>query len=139
MANWIERLDELASNSNNYVVVREPHDYPDGTDAFYHVAYEWVDRTGRVMPIFVGDHLTKDLAELIVLLLNNAQTLARITLNHHWKMKYDFEGAVDGIEASWKDISEYKSAHPSNRRPANPPQDEQMAGGSSSPESAKEE
>lgn len=103
MANWINRIAELAaldpnSSAGKYVVFKEPHDYPDGTTHFHHVGYKTIYTSeGDSYRTHVATYVDANTAELITLLLNNAQILATIAAIHGEQ--------VNGIETTWEDLS----------------------------------
>jgi len=52
-------------------MVREPHDYDDGTTHFTHVEYTAHDTNGAPVTVMIARFLTPALAELLVLSYNN--------------------------------------------------------------------
>lgn len=67
-----DRLDELADATRpEWRIVKQPHDYPDGTTHFTHVQYTSKDG----MNVEVASYVTPDLAELLCLLHNNLDKL----------------------------------------------------------------
>lgn len=67
LADNLERLMERYDAP--WEVVKEPHDYPDGTTHFNHVVFQ-TDRLGRA-DVAVASYVTPDLAELLCSLHNN--------------------------------------------------------------------
>jgi|SRR6185437_16352591 len=57
-----------------WVIEKEPHDYPDGTNHFTYVRYRgkpaWAK--GEEICVEIGSHVTPDLAELLILLREHA-------------------------------------------------------------------
>ncbi len=65
----IARLrDLLAKYPEEWVIEKEPHNYNDGTKEFTHVRYRRKSRDGEEMCISIGEYVTPDLAELLILL-----------------------------------------------------------------------
>lgn len=69
-----ERLKELlAKYPEPWVIEKEPHNYNDGTKEFTHVRYVGSDRLGSPVTVSIGEHVTPDLAELLILLRESAE------------------------------------------------------------------
>lgn len=76
------RLRELlAKYPEPWEIEQEPHSYNDGTTHFTHVVY----RRGEGVTVEIGSHVTPDLAELLILLRENAESTEAITQHdrHH--------------------------------------------------------
>jgi hypothetical protein len=58
-----------------WYVVREPHDYPDGTSYFTHVYYDARDKSGMLLTVRVASHVTPELAELLCVLHNHTDVI----------------------------------------------------------------
>jgi hypothetical protein len=70
------RIKELmAKYPEPWVINKEPHSHNDGTSEFIHVRYV-SNRHGEPMNISIGEYLTPDLAELLLLLREAAAELA---------------------------------------------------------------
>lgn len=96
-----ERIKELLTKyPEPWLIEKEPHSYSDGTTEFTHVRYrakrDWAK--GEEVCVEIGSHVTPDLAELLVLLRQNADALT----GGGWRT--DFEDAP-------KDGSEIMLAH----------------------------
>lgn len=70
-----ERIKELlAKYPEPWVIEKEPHDYKDGTTHFTHVRYYVTDQVfGERHCVEIGSHVSPDLAELLILLRENAE------------------------------------------------------------------
>lgn len=78
MSNKIDRIKELLANyPEPWVIEKEPHNYEDGTSEFTHVGYrakrDFAPEGG--IHVRIGSHVTPDLAELLVLLREQADEL----------------------------------------------------------------
>ena len=72
------RIAELiAKYPEPWVINKEPHNYNDGTKEFTHVRYEKADPRGNKHTISIGEYLTPDLAELLMLLRESALDLTK--------------------------------------------------------------
>lgn len=58
-------------------IEQEPHDYPDGTTHFTHVVRTSHAWPGEPVKVVIGNYLTPELAELLVLMRNNLPHLVR--------------------------------------------------------------
>lgn len=70
-----DRIRELiAKYPEPWVIEKEPHDYNDGTTEFTHVRYysAMESAEGERVCVEIGSYVTPDLAELLVLLRENA-------------------------------------------------------------------
>jgi len=74
LADTIEALAER--HREPWYVVREPHDYPDGTSHFTHVHYDARDKSGALITVRVASHVTPELAELLCVLHNHTDVIA---------------------------------------------------------------
>ena len=74
LADTIEALAER--HREPWYVVREPHDYPDGTSHFTHVHYDARDKSGAPLIVRVASHVTPELAELLCVLHNHIDVIA---------------------------------------------------------------
>ena len=74
LADTIEALAER--HREPWYVVREPHDYPDGTSQFTHVHYDARDKSGALLTVRVASHVTPELAELLCVLHNHTDVIA---------------------------------------------------------------
>jgi len=63
----------LAKYPEPWVIEKEPHDYNDGTTHFTHVRYRSAKHD---VTVSIGEHVTPDLAELLVLLREAAADMA---------------------------------------------------------------
>ena len=71
-----ERIDRLAERYDApWQVVKEPHDYNDGTTHFTHVEYITAEQHHDNSTVRVADTVTPALAELLCLLHNNIHTI----------------------------------------------------------------
>lgn len=72
------RIKELiAKYPEPWVIIKEPHDCPDGTKEFTHVRVGYTKRAnGENINIEIGSYVTPDLAELLVLLREAAIELS---------------------------------------------------------------
>jgi hypothetical protein len=73
LANAIERL--AREHREPWYVVREPHEYPDGTTHFTHVRYAARDSDGAPVTVGIADHVTPELGELLCMLHNNIDAI----------------------------------------------------------------
>lgn len=72
MSERIERLKHLLSKyPEPWVIEKEPHPYNDGTKEFTHVRYK-AKHLGHEVIVSIGNYVTPDLAELLVLLREGA-------------------------------------------------------------------
>ena len=73
LASAIERL--ARKHREPWYVVREPHEYKDGTTHFTHVRYTAHDSSGAPITVAIADHVTPELGELLCLLHNNIDAI----------------------------------------------------------------
>jgi hypothetical protein len=77
-----EKILALAhAHPGHWRIEIEPHDYADGTKQFTHVVYDTTDHAGNAMRVRVGDYVTPDLAEMMLLLKNNAVLIGSALIN----------------------------------------------------------
>jgi len=77
MSELADTIEALAQRCREpWYVVREPHDYPDGTTHFTHVHYDARDKSGALLTVRVASHVTPELAELLCVLHNNIDVIA---------------------------------------------------------------
>lgn len=71
-----ERIKELlAKYPEPWVIEKEPHNYNDGTKEFTHVRYRKKPEfaKGQEITVSIGEYVTPDLAELLILLRESAE------------------------------------------------------------------
>jgi hypothetical protein len=73
LANTIERL--VREHREPWYVVKEPHEYPDGTTHFTHVRYTGHDSDGVPMTVAIADYVTPELGEHLCILHNNIDAI----------------------------------------------------------------
>ena len=73
LADTLERL--AAKHPEPWCVVKEPHNYPDGTTHFTHVRYVARDSADTEMTVVVADYVTPELGELLCALHNNLSAI----------------------------------------------------------------
>jgi hypothetical protein len=69
-------LHEKCHPDEPWRIEKEPHDYPDGTTHFNHVR-RTAFLNGEPVTVTIGNYLTPELAELLVLMRNNLPELIR--------------------------------------------------------------
>jgi hypothetical protein len=69
-------LHEKCRPDEPWRIEKEPHDHPDGTTHFNHVR-QTARVSGEALTVTIANHLTPELAELLVLMRNNLPELIR--------------------------------------------------------------